>query len=97
MLNILKWPIFLTKTSMGRLPMLTKFKKIRNFLVYVFDGAVYGLIVYGVYTWLAGYSLLYAYLGNFVLIILALGIDALTFKYLMLRLWFISGVTWFII
>ena len=46
----------------------------------VLSATVYGLIMYLVYTWLAGHSLLLAYLGNLALIIVALVWDELNFK-----------------
>ncbi|MCL2817829.1 MAG: hypothetical protein FWD39_05535 [Clostridiales bacterium] len=39
---------------------------------------VYGFILYYLTAWLAGYSLLFAYLGNLALMILILAIDELT-------------------
>ena len=41
---------------------------------------VYGVVMYFVYTWLAGFSLLLGYLGNLALIIIALVWDELNFK-----------------
>ena len=56
-------------------------KRIIKYVLYtIFTNAVYGLILYNLCTWLAGYSLLYAYLGNFTLIILGLTLDELYLK-----------------
>jgi len=59
-------------------------KKLKQFVMYVlyilFSSAAYGVILYLVYTWLAGFSLLYAYLGNLALIIFALVSDNITFN-----------------
>ena len=61
--------------------MLNRIKKIGRHLLYaVFSNIIYGLILYHVCTWLAGYSLLYAYLGNLVLIIAGLALDELIYK-----------------
>jgi hypothetical protein len=46
----------------------------------VISTSIYGLAMYFVYTWLAGYSLFLAYLGNLALIIIALVWDELNFK-----------------
>ena len=43
---------------------------------------VYGIIVYFVFVWLAKYSMLYAYFGNLVLILLLLAIDEYMLKLL---------------
>jgi hypothetical protein len=56
--------------------MLNKIKQISKHLIYIIGtNIIYGLIVYFVFSWLTGYSLLYAYLGNLVLIISGLAID----------------------
>jgi len=61
--------------------MQDKFKRAVKYVLYVvFSSGLYGVILYFVSTWLAGYSLLYAYLGNLVLIIIALASDNATFK-----------------
>jgi hypothetical protein len=58
-------------------------KKIGNHLLYALvDGGTYGLFVYFVSIWLTRYSLLAAYLGNLLLIIIALVLDEFTFKQL---------------
>jgi len=44
--------------------------------------AVYGSILYFVFTWLAGFSLLYANLWNFALIVIAVSFDGYTDKIL---------------
>lgn len=50
---------------------------INKYLVYDILGiAVYGLVLYFGFTWLAGFSLLYASLWNFALIVLAVAFDA---------------------
>ena len=63
--------------------MQNKIRQIGNHLLYVlWSNVIYGLIVYHVFILLARHSLLYAYLGNLVLIILGLLIDAYTIKML---------------
>jgi hypothetical protein len=63
--------------------MKEKIKRILKFILFfIYTNAIYGLIVYFVFTWLAGYSLLAGYLGNLVLIILGLTIDANMYKML---------------
>jgi len=61
--------------------MHNKLIKIIKYALYILFGSViYGLILFFVYTQLAGYSLILAYLGNLVLIIIALVSDSLAFK-----------------
>ena len=56
--------------------MPSKTKKLGGYLFYLLlSNVIYGLFVYQVFTWLVGYSLLYAYLGNLLLIILGLAWD----------------------
>ena len=56
--------------------MLEKFKQMSRHLIYILgSNIIYGFIVYYVFMWLSDYSLLYAYLGNIVLIISGLAID----------------------
>ena len=58
-----------------------KIKRIFNFIwFFIYSNVIYGLIVYFVFTWLSGYSLLLGYFGNLVLIILGLVLDACIFK-----------------
>ena len=52
----------------------------KQLLISLITIVVYGLVLYLVCTWLAGYSLLYAYLGNLALIIIVLTLDELTLK-----------------
>jgi len=62
-------------------PMVDRIKQIVKYVAYfLFAGVLWGLFMYFVYTWLAGYSLLIAYLGNFLLIIVALIADEASFK-----------------
>jgi hypothetical protein len=50
--------------------------RINKYLIYdIFGMAAYGLILYFGFTWLAGFALLYAYLWNFALIIVAVSFD----------------------
>ena len=57
--------------------MKEKFKRIVKFvLFFIYSNVIYGLIVYFVFTWLAGYSLLVGYFGNLALIIIGLVLDA---------------------
>jgi len=57
--------------------MSNKIKRIGKHLFYIlWSNVLYGLLLYFVFTWLAGYSLLYAYFWNLALIILGLAIDA---------------------
>jgi len=61
--------------------MINKVKRITNYLIYgIFTNAIYGFILYNLCTWLSGYSLIYAYFGNFILIILGLMLDELFLK-----------------
>ena len=56
--------------------MLNLIKRISKYILFAFiANAAYGVILYFVFTWLAGYSLLYAYFGNFALIIIVLATD----------------------
>ncbi|MCL2807394.1 MAG: hypothetical protein FWD27_04415 [Coriobacteriia bacterium] len=61
--------------------MKNKIKQIGKHVLYVlFSSALYGLALYLVTIWLAGYSLLWAYVGNLVLIIFALWSDEFAIK-----------------
>ena len=53
---------------------------IKYVLYFLFGSIIYGFVLFIVYTQLAGYSLLLAYLGNLALIIIALVADNYTFK-----------------
>ena len=56
--------------------MLNKTQQISKYILYeILGNVVYGLVLYYVFTWLAGYSFIYAYLWNVALIILGLAID----------------------
>jgi len=58
-----------------------RIKRIFNYALYIlFADALYGVVLYLVYSWLSGYSLIFAYLANLVLIIFALASDSITFK-----------------
>ena len=48
---------------------------IRSVLFILYTNVIYGFILYWVFIWLSGYSLLYAYLGNLALIIIGLAWD----------------------
>lgn len=62
--------------------MLNKAKQISKYLLYALGtNVIFGVIYYLVFTWLVGYSLLYAYLGSLALIIIGLALDN-TLKYL---------------
>ena len=53
--------------------MSEKIKKIVKYVLYALtSNVIYGLLLFFVFTRLAGYSLLYAYLGNLALIIIGL-------------------------
>ena len=66
--------------------MKEKLKQIGRFILYIiWTNLVYGLILYFVCIWLARYSLLYAYLGNLVLIIIGLAIDEYILRFLQSR------------
>jgi len=70
-----------TKTSRGEVAMSRKIIQLLKYASFIIlSTSVYGLAMYFVYTWLAGYSLLLAYLGNLVLIIIALVWDEANFK-----------------
>ena len=45
---------------------------IKSILFILYTNVIYGFILYWVFVWLSGYSLLYAYLGNLALIIIGL-------------------------
>ena len=63
--------------------MSNKIKQIGKHLFYIlWSNVIYGLILYFLFTWLAEYSLLYAYFGNLSLIIIGLAIDAYFLKIL---------------
>jgi len=63
--------------------MSNKIKQIGKHLFYIlWSNVIYGLILYFLFTWLAEYSLLYAYFGNLSLIIIGLAIDAYFLKML---------------
>jgi len=65
----------------GKFLMSNKIKKILKYLSYILaSNIIFGCIIYFTYTWLVGFSLLYAYLGNLALIILGLILDELAFK-----------------
>ena len=60
-----------------------KLKQITTYTLFSFiTNVVYGFILYFVFTWLSGYSQLYAYMGNLVLIIAVLAMDEYTLKML---------------
>jgi hypothetical protein len=62
---------------------MAKIKQIGKHLLFIFySNAIYGLILYFAFTWLAGYSLLFAYLGNLALIVLGLAWDEFNQKWL---------------
>ena len=52
-------------------------KRLLAYLVYI---AIYGFVLYCIFTWLASYSLLFAYFGNLALIIIAITLDELMLK-----------------
>jgi hypothetical protein len=54
---------------------------IKHLLYAIISNVLYAFVIYYAYIWLVGYSLLYAYLGNLGIIIIALTFDELTFKY----------------
>jgi len=61
--------------------MLNKIKQISNYVLFIlFSNVIYGLILWYSCTWLAGYSLLYAYLCNLTLIVLGLALDEAILK-----------------
>ena len=63
--------------------MPNKARQISKHLLYIIgSNVIYGLVVYYAFTWLSGYSLLYAYLGNLTLIAFGLAIDEYTQKML---------------
>jgi len=52
-----------------------------NVLLYaISSNAIFGAIIFFTYTWLAGYSVIYAYLGNLSLIIIGLLMDEYMIK-----------------
>jgi prepilin signal peptidase PulO-like enzyme (type II secretory pathway) len=50
-------------------------KRSRFILLELLGAAVYGVVLYFLFTWLAGYSLLYAYFGSLVLMILLIAAE----------------------
>ena len=63
--------------------MVDKIKKIGKFLLFfLYSNVIYGFIVYFIFTWLSGYSLLYGYFGNLALIIIGLAIDIYLYRIL---------------
>ncbi len=61
--------------------MSAKLKRLCRYTIYaILTNAIYGLILYFLTTWLAGFSLLYAYLGNLALIIWGLMMDEYVYK-----------------
>lgn len=67
----------------GENSMLNKIIQTSKFIVYdLIFIVIYGVILYFVFTWLAGYSLLYAYLGNIGLILLVIAVDEYIIKIL---------------
>ena len=56
-----------------------KLKRIGKYLLYILiSNIIYGLILWYTCTWLAGYSIIYAYLGNIALIVIGVMLDELT-------------------
>ena len=56
--------------------MLNKIKRASKYILYaIFTNIIFGLIYYFLFSWLVGYSLLYAYLGCLALIIIGLILD----------------------
>jgi len=56
-------------------------KKATKYLLYIIlTNIIYGIILYNICTWLAGFSLLLAYFGNLVLIIIGLSLDEQNLK-----------------
>ena len=47
----------------------------KYFMYFLWSNAIYGLMVYNVFTWLSEHSILLAYFGNLALIIFGLSID----------------------
>ena len=63
--------------------MRSKIRQISRYAIYIlWSNAIYGLIVYSVFTWLSPYSLLLAYGGNLALIFLGLALDEYSLKML---------------
>ena len=61
-----------------------KIKKALNYLGFMLlANTTYGIILYFLVTWLAGYSLLLAYAGNIALILLVLGYDEFAMRKLL--------------
>ena len=56
--------------------MSEKIKKLSKYLLYIIiTNLIYGVLLWYICTWLAKYSMVYAYLGNIVMIILGLLLD----------------------
>ena len=63
--------------------MSEKINRIGKYLIYLlWSNIAYGLMVYFVFTWLSGYSLLYGYVGNLALITIGLIWDSRIYKFL---------------
>ena len=62
--------------------MTGKIKKAIQYSLYILlTNVIYWCVVYYTYIWLAGYSRLFAYLGNLALIILGLALDIFMYKF----------------
>lgn len=62
--------------------MSNKMKRIGRYIAYVvLTNAIYGFILYFLIIWLARHSLLYAYIGNLVMVALGLAGDVFILKY----------------
>jgi prepilin signal peptidase PulO-like enzyme (type II secretory pathway) len=55
-------------------------KRSRFILMELLGAAFYGVVLYFLFTWLAGYSLLYAYFGSLVLMILLIATEEYAIK-----------------
>ena len=61
--------------------MKNKIKKLCRHLLYIIcTNFIYGVILYNVCTWLAGFSLMHAFLGNLALILMGLALDEQNYK-----------------
>jgi len=55
-------------------------KLCRHLLYIICTNFIYGVILYNVCTWLAGFSLMHAFLGNLALILMGLALDEQNYK-----------------
>ena len=64
--------------------MRNKIVQMSKYIAYIFfSNLIYGFILYFVFTWLSGFSQLYAFFGNLALIIMGLAVDEYQQKWML--------------